>query len=83
MLSVPAFREAVAEADVEVVSLELDACGVAESSNELVSLRIADQSVLRLHGATAVAGGRICVQGRLDDGVEPNVLHVTTVRPWK
>jgi hypothetical protein len=83
VFSAAAFREAVAEPDVEVLSIELDACGVAEGNNDLQSLRIGDQFLLRLRDASAAAGSRICVEGRLDDGVEPNVLHAKTVRPWK
>ena len=83
VFSAAAFRAAVGEAEVEVVTLELDVCGVADGTNDLPSLRVGVQSVFRLRDANARAGSRICVEGRLDDGVEPNVLHVKTVRPWK
>lgn len=78
-----AFRDAVAEADVEVVSAELDVCGVVEPTDDLLLLRVAEQSVLRLRDVTANAGSRICVEGRLDDRVEPSAVHVKMMRPWQ
>ena len=76
--SAAAFREAVAEADVEVVSLEADVCGVIDDENALRSL---PHVLLQLRGGNAVVGSDVCVTGRLNEQVEPYELDVTTVRP--
>ena len=72
--SAPAFRDALGEAAVEVVSLEIDACGVIEEMNGHRWITITGQRFL-LRGQTS-AGSIACVTGRLNDRVEPNELEV-------
>ena len=83
VFSAAAFREAVAEADVEVVSLEADVCGVIEGAHALRLLPHVDAPLLQLRGGTAVAGSAVCVNGRLNDDLEPYELDVITIRPQR
>lgn len=69
------FRNAVAEADVEVVSLELAACGTVEERNGQHWLSIAGGGFLLRNAPPA--RGIACVTGQLDDRVEPFELAVT------
>ena len=80
-LSAAAFREAVAEADVEVVSLEVDVCGVIDGKNASALVAGRRRPLLQLRGGDAVAGSAVCVTGRLNEHVEPYELDVMTVRP--
>jgi hypothetical protein len=73
------FRNAVAEADVGVVTLEVEACGAVDHNGVM---RIADGSpLIRLVGENRGSGASVCVRGPLDDSVDPPVLHVVVSRP--
>ena len=78
--SAAAFREAVAEADVEVVSLEAEVCGVIDGDNGLRWLGDVSRPFVRLRGGDAPPGSAVCVSGRLDETVEPYELHVLVAR---
>lgn len=75
------FRRAVAEADVEVISLEASVCGVVNERSELRPRNVGPPLV-RLQGAGAAVGTTICATGQLDDRVEPYELDVSSSRPW-
>ena len=79
--SAAAFREAVAEAEVDVVSLEVDVCGVVDAQRVLRSSADVQSSFVTLRGYSADAGRRVCVTGRLDEGPEPAGLEVTKPLP--
>ena len=81
LFSPAAFRDAVAEADVDVLSLEADVCGVVDDRNLLRSSTHDRRPLVRLQGGSTHAGTAICVSGPLDDRVEPLELEVTSVRP--
>jgi hypothetical protein len=81
VFSAAEFRNAVAEADVEVISLELEICGVVDAENVLRASTDVQQTRLRLHGPGAQAHTVVCATGHLDDRVDPYELHVTTLRP--
>lgn len=75
-----AFRKAVGEAGVVVVSFEIDACGSIEQDREQQWL-VAGKNRLLLTGGRPVAPDRMmCVSGRLDDRAQPLRLDVTDVR---
>jgi hypothetical protein len=78
--SAAAFREAVAEADVEVLSLEVDVCGVIDAENVLRSVGDVNRPLVRLQGGNALSASVVCVSGRLDEPVEPYETHVLVVR---
>ena len=71
------FKEAVAEADVEVVNLEIDVCGVLDDQNVLRSSADGRQPIVRLRGVERRTGTTICVTGRLDERAELPELDVT------
>lgn len=75
-----AFREAVAEADVEVLSLEVEVCGVIDAENVLRSVADVKRPLVRLRGGSALPASAVCVSGRLDEPVEPYGTHVLVVR---
>jgi hypothetical protein len=79
--SAAAFRQAVAEAEVDVVSLEVDVCGVVDAKGFLRSSAAGKVLFVRLRGKSAEAGRSICVTGRLDEGPEPPELEVTSSQP--
>jgi hypothetical protein len=79
--SAAAFREAVAEAEVDVVSLEVDVCGVVDDQRVLRSSTDVQQPFARLRGNSAETGRSVCVTGRLDEGAEPPDLEVTKSLP--
>ena len=79
--SAAAFREAVAEAEVNVVSLEVDVCGVVDDQSVLRSSTGGQQPFVRLRGAIADADSTVCVTGRLDEGPELPELEVTKSLP--
>src|SRR5688572_13478677 len=64
--SAAAFRQAVAEAGVEVLSLEVDVCGVIDEKNGLRSAGEGKRPLVRLQGGHAISASPICVSGRLD-----------------
>jgi hypothetical protein len=76
-----AFREALAEAEVDVVSLDVDVCGVADDQNVLRASLTAPEPFVRLRGGWAPAGNSICVTGRLDERPEIPELQVTKLQP--
>jgi hypothetical protein len=65
--SATAFREAVSEADVEVVRFEADVCGVVVPEQERRWLTAGSQRFLLADGGWA-EGQRLCVTGHLGDG---------------
>ncbi len=79
--SAAAFREAVAEADVTVVSLDLDVCGLIDHENTLRSSSDVATTLLRLRGSHALEVGAVCVTGRLNDLVAPYELDVMMPPP--
>jgi hypothetical protein len=78
--SAAAFREAVAEADVEVLSLDVEVCGVIDGENGLRSVGDVKRLLVRLRGGRAFPGTAVCVSGRLGESVKPYELHVLVVR---
>jgi hypothetical protein len=73
--SAAAFSEAVAEAEVDVLSLEVDVCGVVDDQRVLRSSTGGQQPFVRLRGSDPVGAATICVRGRLDEGHEPPELE--------
>lgn len=74
---VPAvFREAVKEAGVEVLSFEIEACGVTERIDDHWWLTTgADRFLLVAHELPA-PGQAVCASGRLDDRSTPSRLEI-------
>lgn len=77
--SATAFREAVAEAEVEVLSLDADVCGVVDEANRLRRSLQVEPPLLHLRGGTAVPGSAVCVNGRLNEHAQPYELDVITI----
>jgi hypothetical protein len=75
-----AFRQAVGEADVEVLAFEADVCGVIDADGGLFSIADGNRPLVRLRGGRALSGRTVCVSGRLDERVQPYELDVVTVR---
>ena len=64
--SAAAFRQAVGEADVEVLRFEVDVCGVvAQDANQRWLTAGADRFLLTAGDASV--GSYVCTTGRLDD----------------
>jgi hypothetical protein len=79
--SATAFRDAVAEAEVDVVSLEVDVCGVVDDKSVL-RLSTGDRwPLVKLRGSSADASSTVCVTGRLHERPDLPELEVTKVLP--
>ena len=79
--SARAFREAHRQAQVEIVTMRLEACGVVESGGSEPRLR-AGATELPLAGDLAPAeGSRVCASGTLQDQGERMRLAVTSSTP--
>lgn len=78
--SAAAFRGAVAEADVEVLTLDLHVCGVVDGARGL-RVRATDHAPVLLLRGNVPPSGSVCVTGRLDDGAEPDELEVVSAQP--
>ena len=77
--STDAFREAVGEADVEVVGFEVDVCGVVVQQAERRWLTAgADQFLLA--GGNSVVGQHVCATGRLTEGSDRSHLVIENVQ---
>ena len=79
VFSAAAFRAALGEADVEVLRLEIEACGPIEAKAGQRWITTAGTHIL-LRG-NAPASNVTCVTGQLNDQVEPNELDVMTIGP--
>ena len=78
---VPAeFRAAVGQAGVQVLSFEIDACGVVETQNGSRSLHAGDNRFVLAEADHVPIGQPLCLAGRLDDSVDPPRLTVTNVK---
>jgi|KBSSwiStaDraftv2_1062776.scaffolds.fasta_scaffold723012_1 hypothetical protein len=75
-----AFRKAVAEAGVVVLSFQIDACGSIEQEQEQRWLVTDRNRFLLTAGDTLPSDQPICVSGRLDDRAPPLRLHITDVQ---
>ncbi len=71
--SATAFREAVGEADVEVVSFEADVCGVVVPEQDRRWITAGAERYLLADGEWEL-GPRICVTGRLAEGADPHLV---------
>ena len=79
--SAAAFRDAVAEADVDVVRLDVDVCGLVDDQHVLRSSPDGKLPFVKLRGGNAQPGSTICVTGRLDEDLQPPELQVTKLMP--
>ena len=73
------FRNAVGEAEVEVLSLEIDACGAVEEKDGRHWFTIAGARFLLRDRVPA--NGVTCVTGQLNDHAEPFELASVTALP--
>ena len=80
VFSAEAFRSAVAEAEVEVLTLDVRVCGVVDDNNALRTAAHDRQPLVQLHGDVPV-GDSLCVTGQLDDRPEPDTLDVVSAQP--
>lgn len=64
--SLEAFRTALQQADVEVLTIEADACGVVEAGGSSGLLRAGKVTLLLTGAEAAASGSGVCVTGRLD-----------------
>lgn len=79
--SLEAFRLALRQADVEIVTVHVEACGVVAGTGEARRLR-AGKTEFLLRGAEAPAeGNEVCVSGRLDDRAGQMEVVAGTVQP--
>lgn len=76
--STEVFRGALKQAHVDVVTIDVDACGVIERNGEQTRLR-AGANEFVLGGAQAPEPGTACVSGRLADEGRPPRLDVSRV----
>lgn len=74
------FRAAVDEAGVEVVTFQIDACGLIERREGRHWLIAGDNRFLLEEGAAAPVEQPVCVSGRLDDRSEPHRLTITAIQ---
>jgi hypothetical protein len=74
------FRSAVAEAEVEVLTLDVRVCGVVDDNHALRTAAPERPPLVQLHGDVRL-GASVCVTGRLDDRPEPDTLDVVSAQP--
>jgi hypothetical protein len=73
------FRDAVAGTSIEVLTFQVDACGVVEETGKQHWF-VAGENRFALEDPKEVpAGEPLCVSGRLDDGVNPYRLTLTAI----
>ena len=73
IFSATAFREAMGEADVEVVSFEADVCGVVVQEQDRRWLTAGADRYLLADGEWELGPG-VCVTGRLAEGADPHLV---------
>ena len=73
-----AFRDAVGEAGVKVLSFHIDACGVIEQKDRQRWLAAGKNRFLLVEGGTSPGpvGQAVCVSGRLNDDSVPHRLEI-------
>jgi hypothetical protein len=76
--SLDVFKEALKQADVEVVTLDVDACGTVEEAGEHRWLQ-AGMTRLSLAGDSGPRPGQACLAGRLQEEAGQLRLMVTRV----
>lgn len=74
-----AFRKAVGEAGVVVLSFQVDACGSIEQEREQRWLVAGKNRFLLTGGGAPPPNPMLCVSGQLDDRARPPSLDVTDV----
>ena len=76
---VPAtFRAAVQQAGVQVLSFEIDACGVVEEREGTRWLRAGQNRFVVAGPDDLPIGQKLCVTARLDDSTDPARLTIAT-----
>jgi hypothetical protein len=80
VFSAAEFRAAVAEADVEVISLDARVCGLVDEDGALRPSASGRELLVRLRGEVR-SGTSICATGRLDDRAEPYALEIVNSQP--
>jgi len=74
------FREAIGEANVRVVRMEVDACGTIEKDLRGLWLAAGKNRWLAKGEQAVPSGKELCVSGRLDDSGEPPTLEILATR---
>ena len=77
--SIETFKGALRQAGVEVVSMEIDACGQVERRGDERLLRAGTTEFVLRNGSGAVAGMSVCVAGRIHEGPDQVALLVSRV----
>jgi hypothetical protein len=78
--SIEAFRLALRQADVAIVSVEIDACGIVERGEE--TRLEGGKTDLLLKGADdAPSGSPVCISGRLEQPTDPLRVQVDRWEP--
>jgi hypothetical protein len=75
------FREAHQQAQVEIVTMRLDACGFVERSGGERRLRAGATELLLVGEHTVTEGGRVCVSGTVREEGDRIRLAVTSSKP--
>jgi hypothetical protein len=75
------FRQAIGKAGVEVLSMEMDACGRVEGSGDSQLWLNTGVNRFALAGEKSIPDrGAVCVSGKLDDSVRPPRIEVAKLR---
>ena len=77
--SIETFTGALRQAGVEVVSMEIDACGQVERRGDERLLRAGTSEFVLRNGSGAVAGTSVCVAGRIHEESDRVALVVSRV----
>lgn len=77
--SLPDFRDAIRQADVEVLTVDLEACGIVEQSTDERWLVAGTNRFMLVGSDTAAPGQIVCVSGQLDDQSGRHRLTVTAI----
>jgi hypothetical protein len=81
LFSPAVFRDAVAGPGIEVLTFQIDACGVVEET-ESQHWFVAGENRFALEDSQEVpARALVCISGRLDDQVNPHRLTLTAIHP--
>ena len=74
-------REAHRQAEVDIVTMHLDACGFVESTGAERRLRAGATELVLAGEHNATTGSRVCVSGTVRDEGDPIELFVTKSEP--
>ena len=81
LFSPAVFRDAVAGPGIEVLTFQVDACGVVEETENQLWFVAGENRFALADSKKVPARALLCISGRLDDQVNPYRLTLTAIHP--